>query len=145
MNMNTFTLSGRIATDLDLRHTENKGIAVLNFRIAVNHGKDKPASFFSCEAWDTGAERIAREFKKGDVIYLTGHLRQDTWTGKENQNMQRVVLRVERHGKPLGQGQRRPELEAEGDDVIERVAARHDGYQDGQDSRDDNNDDSIPF
>lgn len=144
MNLNMFTLSGRVATDLDLRRTENKGIAVLHFRIAVNHGKDKPTSFFSCEAWDTGAERIAREFKKGDVIYLTGHLRLDTWTGKDNRSMRDVILRVERHGKPLGSHRR---AEEEGEAPEQRADDRHDRREDDRDDRDDrpDNNDDIPF
>lgn len=96
-DISLFMVTGHIATDIQLRHTPGNGTAVVNFRIAVNHGKDRETSFFNCEAWASGAERIHRECQKGDFIALEGFLRQDTWVNREDRRMQKTVLRIERH------------------------------------------------
>lgn len=87
-NMNLTILEGNLARDAELRtiNSGGKTTSVVNFTVAVsreytkaNGEKDKITSFISCEAWDTGAEIIGESFKKGDLVWVEGSLRNDTW------------------------------------------------------------------
>lgn len=99
--MNLFVIGGRLVADPILKKTST-GVPVLKFRIAHNrrHKDKEQTSFFECEAWDTGAELIAKHFKKGNSIYLEGFLRQDEWE-KDGVKRSAVVLRVEHFDFPL--------------------------------------------
>jgi single-strand DNA-binding protein len=70
--MNNVSLIGRITNDLELKKTAN-GKSVLNFCIAVS--KDKETTYFiDLVAWNTTADNIARYFKKGVQIGISGML-----------------------------------------------------------------------
>lgn len=87
--MNIVILRGNLARDPELR-TINGGTdretSVVNFTVAVSREftksdgvKDKITSFINCEAWDSGAELIASSFKKGDLVFVEGSIRNDSW------------------------------------------------------------------
>jgi single-strand DNA-binding protein len=65
------TFIGRLTADPVLRRTQT-GIAVANFRLAVNHG-DGTATFHSVVAWKRTAEAVARYMKKGRLVEVSGH------------------------------------------------------------------------
>jgi single-strand DNA-binding protein len=86
--MNTVILRGNLTRDPELRYIDSrdKKISVINFTVAVsreytkNNGvKDKIVSYIPCEAWDTGAELIAESFRKGDLVFVEGSMRNDKW------------------------------------------------------------------
>lgn len=86
--MNTVILRGNLTRDPELRYIDSrdKRISVINFTVAVsreytkNNGvKDKIVSYIPCEAWDTGAELIAESFRKGDLVFVEGSMRNDKW------------------------------------------------------------------
>ena len=73
MGLNKTILLGRITKDLELKQTPN-GVAVLQFTVAVDKGKDKGADFISCVAWRQQAEFISKYFSKGRMIAVEGKL-----------------------------------------------------------------------
>lgn len=75
--MNTVVLMGRLTKDLDLKETSG-GKTYTGFCIAVDDGKDN-TYFIDCKAWNKTAENIAKFFKKGDKIAVTGKLTTRTW------------------------------------------------------------------
>lgn len=86
--MNTVILRGNLTRDPELRYIDSrdKKISVINFTVAVsreytkNNGvKDKIVSYIPCEAWDSGAELIAESFRKGDLVFVEGSMRNDKW------------------------------------------------------------------
>lgn len=84
--MNMVILRGNLARDPELRSVGDKKTSVVNFTIAVSReftradgSQDKITSFIPCEAWDSGADAIAESFKKGDLVFVEGSLRNDTW------------------------------------------------------------------
>lgn len=94
--MNQCHFLGRMVRDPELRST-NSGKKVVNFAVAVNHrrkGGDGEVSFLDCEAWDTGAETIAKYFCKGDPIIVHCSLRTETWEGKEGERRSKLKFRV---------------------------------------------------
>lgn len=87
--MNIVILRGNLARDPELRTINggtNRETSVVNFTVAVSREftkadgtKDKITSFINCEAWDSGAELIASSFKKGDLVFVEGSIRNDSW------------------------------------------------------------------
>lgn len=72
MNLNVYV--GRICTDLEVKTTQS-GIDVCSFRIAVRRPHSKETTdFIPCTAFRNTASFLARYFKKGQMIGITGYL-----------------------------------------------------------------------
>lgn len=83
--MNNISLVGRLTADPELKQTPN-GNDVVAFTVAVDrYVKDgeKKADFIPCVAWKTTALFIARYFRKGQFIGLTGRLETRPYTDKD--------------------------------------------------------------
>jgi single-strand DNA-binding protein len=79
---------GRLTADPELN--EYGGTSKVEFSIAVSDiRKDKEGNkieevdFFNCFAWASGAEAIAKYFKKGDLIMVHCKAKQDRWEDRE--------------------------------------------------------------
>src|SRR5688500_16830989 len=108
---NMVVLTGRLGADPDLRVTPS-GDPVANFSLAVNRsfkgqdGKwnDKLDGFFDCEIFAGVAEKFVAEFKKGELIQVTGTLAQDTYKVGTEPNVKKVskiVVKVKTVGTVL--------------------------------------------
>ena len=76
--MNHVTLYGNIGTDPNLRYTES-GMAVCNFSLATNEGKDKegaerPPMWHRIVIWDKSAENAAQYLAKGSPVIIEGRI-----------------------------------------------------------------------
>lgn len=99
--MNQCHFLGRLTRDPDLRTTQS-GKSVVNFGIAVNRyfgkgeGADRPkeVSFLEMEAWDTGAETIAKYLVKGDPIIVHCSIKQEEWEDKDGKKRSKLKFRV---------------------------------------------------
>jgi single-strand DNA-binding protein len=80
---------GRLVSDPVMRYTSN-GTAVANFRVAVNNG-DEP-NFFDIVTWRRLAEVTAEYLTKGRLIYIGGHPKGRTWTGRDG--LKRYTLEI---------------------------------------------------
>lgn len=98
--MNMVVLKGNLARDPELRSVGggDKQTSVVNFTVAVSREftkadgeRDKITSFIQCEAWDSGAETIADTLKKGDLVFVEGSLRNDSW---EKDGVKHSTLKV---------------------------------------------------
>jgi single-strand DNA-binding protein len=105
--MNLVILRGNLARDPELRTvgTAGRSTSVVNFTIATsreftknNGDTDKVTTFVQCEAWDSGAESIAANFKKGDLVMVEGSLRNDSWE-KDGQKHSTMKVRVNNFAK----------------------------------------------
>ena len=81
--MNKVILSGRIASEIELKATPS-GVSVCSFRIAVsrrfkNADGNYDADFISCVAWRANADFINKYFSKGDPIELCGNIQTRTY------------------------------------------------------------------
>lgn len=94
--MNKVFLMGRLTRDPELRQTANQ-ISVASFTIAVDR-KFKDASgqhqadFINCVAWRGTAEFVAKYFKKGGKIIITGSLQSRSWD--DNDGKRHSVIEV---------------------------------------------------
>lgn len=76
--INTVALTGRLTRDPELNYTGN-GIAVVNFRLAVNRSfknanGEREADFINCQGWRKTAEIIAENLNKGSLIGVEGRI-----------------------------------------------------------------------
>ena len=89
--MNKCIIIGNLTSDPELRQTQS-GKSVVKFTIAVNNGKDaegkdRPADFITCQAWERRGETIGKYFKKGSPICVTGALKTDKYTDKNHEDV----------------------------------------------------------
>lgn len=84
--LNTITIQGRIAKDLEIHNTQT-GASVLTFPVAVERdyvpdGGTRQTDFIDCVAWNKQAEFVQKWFTKGSLILVTGSLQSRKWEDK---------------------------------------------------------------
>ena len=92
LNLNKVILAGRLTADPELKQTQS-GLAVLTFTLAINRrfakGTDgqaaQQADFITCVAWRQTAEFIARYFRKGSCLCVTGSIQTRSWQDQQGQ------------------------------------------------------------
>jgi single-strand DNA-binding protein len=104
---NQVTLTGNLTDDPELRFTPN-GVAVANFRLAVDHRvwdtdgwKDAEPSFFRVSVWRDQAEHVSRSLHKGARCVVVGRLRSRSWETPEGQRRSAVEVDAEEVGMSL--------------------------------------------
>ena len=92
---NYFNVIGRITKDLELRYTkENKPVVEIN--LAVNNGKDD-TTFIKTTLWNSIAETTHKYCKKGDLIAISGLIKNHNWEdneGKKHYDYSFIASRV---------------------------------------------------
>ena len=100
--MNIVHISGALTKTPELKKIANgdKTTTVVNFVIASSRrfrkkdgNSDEETTFVNCEAWDSGAETIAKWFDKGDNIIIHGSLKKESWEDKEGNKRSREKVR----------------------------------------------------
>ena len=92
LNLNKVVLCGRLTADPELKQTQS-GIAVVSFTLAVNRrfvksadgSNGSQADFINLVAWRQTAEFIARYFKKGSSLCVTGSIQTRSWSDTQGQ------------------------------------------------------------
>ena len=97
--LNNVTIMGRLVRDPELRRT-GSGKAVCSFTIAcerdfVGKGEERECDFPDCVAWASTGEFICRNFRKGDMIALSGRLQTRNWTDKNGGKRKSLEINVE--------------------------------------------------
>lgn len=113
--MNNCIFKGNIATEPQLTQLEG-GNRVVSFKLAVPKKfktEDSDADFFEFEAWDTGADTLAKHFHKGDEILLECTAKLDTWVDKEENRRSKVKFRINTFHFTNGRKSARLKKEAE--------------------------------
>ncbi len=140
-NLNKVMLIGRLTRDPEIK-TFNNGGKVANVGFAVNNRKknqqtgqweDVPVwidlKAFNRETGRKTADLIESSLKKGQQIYVEGHLVLEEWTGKEDgKKMSKMVVYVDdfqflekREGGSPSSSAPRSTAKAGGGDEIEEV------------------------
>lgn len=81
MGLNCISLAGRLVRDPELRKTQTD-ISVAFFTVAVEQdfgGGEKKTDFIDCVAWRSTGEFVAKYFRKGNMIAVTGRLQSRKW------------------------------------------------------------------
>lgn len=94
---NRIQLMGNITRDPVLRYTKN-GAPVANFGLAVDRPRSKrgDVDFFEVSAWRERGKAIVEHKKKGDPIFVEGHMEHQTYTdGQGTKRSRHVVVATE--------------------------------------------------
>lgn len=98
--MNIIILTGRLTRDPETRLAKNGGVYI-PFTVAVERSdKNRTADFFDCIAFGSTADFIAKYFKKGSGIELSGEMHLDK-TEKDGQWTTRPSIAVKSVGFAL--------------------------------------------
>ena len=93
--MNKVWLTGRIAKDLVLRHT-NSGTPTCQFVIATNRpvmrDGERQVDFITCVIWNKAAENLVKYQRKGNLLGIQGELRVDTYESDGKRKYKSYVL-----------------------------------------------------
>ena len=94
--LNHVALSGRLVAEPELRYTSGN-VPVCTVTIAcdrdfVPQGGERQADFFDIVCWRHTAEFVARYFRKGQQILVSGRMQTRKWKDKYEQN--RVAVEV---------------------------------------------------
>jgi single-strand DNA-binding protein len=106
-NLNKVMLIGRLTRDPETRSFATGG-KVANFGFAVNNRRknastgdweDEPV-FLDIEVFNRGdtnklADRVEQTLRKGQQIFIEGHLRFDQWTGQDGQKRSKIKVRMD--------------------------------------------------
>jgi len=105
-NLNKVMLIGRLTRDPEAR-TFSTGGKVAKFGFAVNNRKKNQATgqwedepvFLDVEIFNRGentqADRVEQTLRKGQQIFIEGHLRMDNWTTQDGQKRSKLVVVVD--------------------------------------------------
>lgn len=97
--LNHITIMGRLCANPETRYTTSE-VPVTSFSIACDrdfNGRDgeKQTDFIDCVAWRGVGEFIARNFKKGSMIAISGRLQTREWMDKEGNKRKTTEIVVE--------------------------------------------------
>jgi len=97
--MNVVCLQGRLTKDPETRSTKN-GSTVASFTLACDRdfqpgGAEKLTDFVDCSAWRNTAGFVERNFRKGMMVCVYGHLHSRKWQDKTGANRVSWEITVE--------------------------------------------------
>lgn len=98
--LNVVTMVGRLTRDPELRRT-NSGTSVGSFTLACDDGRKGPNGerqtvFIDCSLFGKQAETLVKFFRKGNLIGITGRLTQRKFTNRDNVQVTRTEINVDR-------------------------------------------------
>jgi single-strand DNA-binding protein len=104
--VNTVSLIGNLATDVEVRDAGDKQVAT--FLLAVDRlSKDGGADFVGVSVWERQGELCAQYLSKGRRVGIEGYLRSHSWDddqGKRRRKVEVVARRVDFLSGPREEG-----------------------------------------
>ncbi|KKL15069.1 hypothetical protein LCGC14_2509300 [marine sediment metagenome] len=134
---------GIATADAELRTVGEKGASVCSVNLAFNRSyKDKndewqqEPCFVRAQVWGARAERMAESVKKGQPVYVCGHLKQDSW---EKDGQKRVSYSINLRSFELCVRNGKSKSKGKGKDEPKKVEAAAEVKPEVEDNED------IPF
>lgn len=84
--MNLFIFNGTICRDIELKYTQNQGMAIISNSLAFNKkdaNGNQSTVFLDFVAFGKTAELINQYYQKGDMLCGQGEISQDEWQDKD--------------------------------------------------------------
>lgn len=96
--MNCVQEIGRITADPEVKVSQS-GKSILIFSLAVqrdykNRSGEYDTDFFRCVAYQSSADYLGKYAKKGDMLAVSGSLRQNTYENREGKKVSSVEISV---------------------------------------------------
>ena len=95
--INKVELLWRVGSDPEMKYTAS-GIAVTQLRLAtdrVRKGGEAETDWHSVVVWDKLADAVAQYVEKGQRLYVSGRLAQNSWTGDDGQRRYRTEIHAQ--------------------------------------------------
>ena len=95
--INKVELLGRVGADPEMKYTAS-GTAVTQLRLAtdrVRKGGESDTDWHSIVVWDKLAEAVAQYVEKGQRLYVSGRLAQNSWEGDDGQRRYRTEIHAQ--------------------------------------------------
>jgi len=94
--LNTAIVMGRLTADPELKSTGG-GVSVCSFTVAVDRrfkgqNEERQTDFIRCVAWRQSAEFLARYFRKGSMVAVTGSIQVRSYEDKNGNKREAVEL-----------------------------------------------------
>lgn len=99
--LNLITIMGRLTGDPETRYLQSSNNSVTRFTAAVERNykaadEERPKTdFINCVAWNKTGEFIAKHFRKGSMIAVTGSLELGSYTNKEGFKVNTAEVKVD--------------------------------------------------
>ena len=142
--MNSYNCIGRVATELELKQTNN-GKSVTNFSIAVqSFRKDSEgkaiADFFPVVCWEKVAEFVTKYCSKGMRIGVSGSLQTRKWT--DDFGNKHSIVEILANNIEFADGKKE-----DGEDTRQSKSENKNNHtkQDSAYKNDDDDEDDLPF
>lgn len=96
--MNCVQVIGRITADPEVKVSQS-GKSILSFSLAVqrdykNRSGEYDTDFFRCVAYQSSADYLGKYGKKGDMLAVSGALRQNTYENRDGKKVSSVEISV---------------------------------------------------
>jgi len=135
--MNRVLLTGLAQEEPELRYTPS-GVAVCSFRVQVGRilrdrsgGAREVAAYLTVVAWQEAAQRMARELRKGQAVYVEGYVSSRSFTTARGEKRTAIEVYAEQIQilGPFADDEKPPEAQAEDEARApsQRPAARRAG------------------
>ena len=95
MTINSWTFSGNVGADAELRST-NSGEKVLSFRVASSSGfgERKKTNWVDCSFWGKRAESVSSYIRKGAKVTVIGELSLEEFQKRDGTPGTKLAVRV---------------------------------------------------
>ncbi len=94
--MNLVALVGNLATEPELRHTEDGSKTLCTFRLAVSRIGSTDADFFNVVTWGRQAEICSQHLSIGRRVAVDGRLRYSAWDAPDGTRRSRIEVVAQR-------------------------------------------------
>ena len=97
---NTFTITGNLGADIELRFSPS-GVAVANASLAIQNSRkgddgrfvdDGPPIWVTCSVFGQTAERLAEDTRKGSRVTFYGRLKVNHWNDRDTNEPRKVLV-----------------------------------------------------
>ena len=89
-----FTFVGRAVKQPEAKYFDT-GKTVCKVRMAVNNGKDAEPHWFTVEAWDQQAQKLADDCEKGTMLKVTGRVVTNRWQTKAGEDRTDLIIKAQ--------------------------------------------------
>lgn len=93
-SLNQINIIGNVTRDPETRSVGSG--TVTQFSVAVNEGSGdrKKTTFFDCDAWDQKSAFVSQYVGKGALVYVSGRVVIDEYTGTDGQKRRSFKIRA---------------------------------------------------
>jgi single-strand DNA-binding protein len=93
MDQGSAVVVGRLASDPKFFGEGDKQRALFSIAFNRGTGDKRKSNFIDCIAWGKRAD-IMRDYSKGEGIFVTGDLEQDSYTNKDGKKINKIQISV---------------------------------------------------